>query len=345
MDLVALELCPICQLPIPVDQLERHASRCVGEGEGRACRFCGARVFFDDSAAHEQRCEKTYAASLKDQQLALQHARFEQLSQTDELVSQQQFQTLTGLNRLAKKQSDAALPKLQARFESKLGMKHSDLQQVLEYLRLRAPLVIHVNMEAYVDFFLKDTCYRNCFEVRAPTPGGRPLTLAELAGNVRAQWESRIFHQRYDASPAAERCKYGALSIFSHPQGVRAAHGYGTSYFVLRDDRVRLRTSFASCDTSSGAVKIGMCEHAAHVLAEYGDAELREIVAIAAGRIPYGDDSKSGIYKEIQIHGLVRFDRDIERLVVPARLRSNLPLRQKIELFCTHNKIRLEWVE
>jgi hypothetical protein len=150
----ASELCPICQLPILVSQLERHAARCVGEEEGCACRFCGARVFYDDAAAHEARCEQTYAASLKDQQLALQHARYEQLSQTDELVNQHQFQTLHLLNRIAKKQSDAAYPALCKRI-AKLGLPLSDLQQALEYLRLRAPLLIHVNIQAYIDYFLK----------------------------------------------------------------------------------------------------------------------------------------------------------------------------------------------
>jgi hypothetical protein len=193
-------------------------------------------------------------------------------------------------------------------------------------------------------FTPKDECYRNCFEVRAPMPGGRPLTSAEFAQNARAQWESRIFYTRYDASPAVERVKYGCMNICSHPNGVRAAHGYGTSYFVLRDDRVRLRTSFASCDTASGAVKIGMCEHAAHVLAEYSDVELREIADVATGRIPHGDTAKNTVYKEIQIAGLVRFDRDIERLVMPASLRADAALVSKLALFCARNKgVRLEW--
>lgn len=46
---------------------------------------------------------------------------------------------------------------------------------------------------------------------------------------------------------------------------------------LVKLKKVRLRTTFASMDTSSGAVKLSSCEHYGNVLHEYSDPELRAV--------------------------------------------------------------------
>jgi len=46
---------------------------------------------------------------------------------------------------------------------------------------------------------------------------------------------------------------------------------------LVKLKKVRLRTTFASMDTSSGAVKLSCCEHYGNVLHEYSDPELRAV--------------------------------------------------------------------
>lgn len=89
---------------------------------------------------------------------------------------------------------------------------------------------------------------------------------------------------------------------------------YGHSYFVLRN--IRLRTTFASCDTSYTNVKLAICEYYEHVLCEYTDNELKAICDVALKAKPYCDSSIINRYKEIQIHGDVKFSRDIAKVVV-----------------------------
>ena len=46
----------------------------------------------------------------------------------------------------------------------KLGYDQIEIGLFYEYFEKRAPFLIHVNMQRYVDFFLEDTNYRNLFE-------------------------------------------------------------------------------------------------------------------------------------------------------------------------------------
>jgi len=49
---------------------------------------------------------------------------------------------------------------------------------------------------------------------------------------------------------------------------------------------VRLRTTFASADTSYGSVKLSCCEHYGNVLNEYSDPELRAVSSCLATHFP-----------------------------------------------------------
>ena len=75
-----------------------------------------------------------------------------------------------------------------------------------------APILIHVNLQVHIDNFLKDTHYRNAFEIlykrnnyKMPAYGGR------------FSWEKRLFGSIYDKISYFERVKYGSffnLKIF-----------------------------------------------------------------------------------------------------------------------------------
>ena len=55
------------------------------------------------------------------------------------------------------------------------------------------------------------------------------------------------------------------------------------------------------------------CQHYAHVLNDYNDEELTDVIWVALGKYPAGKDSASiKRYKEVQIHGEVRFDKNVQ---------------------------------
>lgn len=61
--------------------------------------------------------------------------------------------------------------------------------------------------------------------------------------------------------------------------------------------KVRLRTTFASADTSCGGVKLSCCEHYSNVLVEYSDHELKAV----SNQKPfqYSDIRNTSLYHQI----------------------------------------------
>lgn len=233
----------------------------------------------------------------------------------------------------SKAKSKAQYPALKKR-TIRYGWKEDDLKRVIQYVRDEAPIIIHVHIEQLIHYFLNDTHYRNQFETNR--------SCGYLSHSTRMQWEKRMFHKIYDDSPGFERVKYGVLNMVNDPNGINSCLGYGTSHFVLKG--VRLRTSFADRDTSANCAKIASCEYYCHVLAKYKRNELIDLLDVAKNIRSDPKYHKSSTlhsynYKEVQIHGEVRFDTHIAAIRLSLHLRYdqfNLP---RIKEFATKNNI------
>lgn len=232
----------------------------------------------------------------------------------------------------SREESEKAKPVILQRILG-LGYADSVLDQVATYVKDQAPLIIHLNLDLVLTPMINDTQYRNLFETGRS--GGTNCTTS------RTQWENRMFNNIYDKATPNERVKYGVLNVVSDPYGIAVCAQYGDSYLLLKN--VRLRTSFASGDTSAD-VKIASCEYYFHVLTQYSDAELKEVIDISLGLKPYADNKVISIYKEVQYHGNIRLDRDVEALVVAKRHTRSDPIAQNIELFSQKHNIPLIWL-
>ena len=125
-----------------------------------------------------------------------------------------------------------------------------------------------------------------------------------------------MFGDAYASSPPFDKVKYGALNVTADMEGVRSAHLYGDSYLRLTT-AVRARATFASADSSSPGVRtvLATCEHYAHVLNAYPDADLAATIDVGCGRRATGWSSRLiTMYKEMQIHGPVELSRHVEAL-------------------------------
>ncbi len=194
-----------------------------------------------------------------------------------------------------------------------------------------------------------------------------------LSTSSRTQWENALFNKIYAKASGYERVKvssevaaanrrgktgpresllipllsvfllmqYGVLNIVQDPNGVIACRPYGDSYLLLRSDRVRLRTSFASKDTGGGTAQLASCEWYAHVLAEYSDPELADVVSVATKAKRCVSSARITSYKEVQYHGPLEFARDVEALVVNGRHASDKAMMKMAQEFCTNNNCNL----
>ena len=141
-----------------------------------------------------------------------------------------------------------------------------------------------------------------------------------------------MFGGRYDTHDT-DRPKYGNVNFLAHVKGDRAAAQYGSSYLLLRPD-VRARCTITSKDSSSADARLGTLEHCAHVLLHIVEMcpgrsrpDLVEVLlqlgnptrAGALGAIEARVEALRGLrldYTELQIHGVVQFDRDVTLIVV-----------------------------
>merc|ERR1712176_1453753 len=179
-----------------------------------------------------------------------------------------------------------------------------------------------------IDCFVKDDKYRTIFETN--TGGGSTNT------DLRRSWETRMWGDCYDGFDAL-RPKYGCMNLADDPQGDYQATQYGTSYFVLKNS-VRWRCSITSTDSSCPSVVLGSVGQCSSMLMTLNEKELSAAVT-HDGNPGAGRDLR--FYKEIQIHGEVRFAKDIERVVADASMDDDS--RTKVENFARMKGLKLEW--
>lgn len=143
-----------------------------------------------------------------------------------------------------------------------------------------------------IEAMARDGVYRSQFETGTSNGG-----LTAYEGGDRWRWESRLFDGRYDGAPGSERPVYGAWNRREDAYG--AAIRFGSAHVRLRPE-VTSRSTFCFRDSVMEPTDVGGPELLAR-LCEMADA---------AGF----DDLDECV--EAHVHGGVRFDRDVEAVVL-----------------------------
>eukprot|EP00928_Gymnodinium_smaydae_P052972 TRINITY_DN37084_c0_g1_i1.p1 TRINITY_DN37084_c0_g1~~TRINITY_DN37084_c0_g1_i1.p1 ORF type:complete len:616 (-),score=77.24 TRINITY_DN37084_c0_g1_i1:145-1992(-) len=225
---------------------------------------------------------------------------------------------LRHIRAIAQENHERALPYLQSRITS-LGFRAEDLTMVLLWIRDLAPIICHVDLDKCGDAFANDTHYRNQFETN--TSSGL------LKHQTRRKWERTLFGSAYEDACPFDRPKYGVQNTWNDYRGVMGCKQYGDSFVVLKD--VRLRSTCSAQDSGNLMCRrLAVLDFYAHVLLEYSDEELREVLHVASGNSEQVGDSAAvvaawGKYKEVQIHGPICLENNVRRLVVHERHRGD----------------------
>ncbi len=180
---------------------------------------------------------------------------------------------------------------------------------------------------------LSDGIYRSQFETQLSN-GSRTA----CPGGIRFEWEHRRFGGAYDDRPAVERPKYGALNLLAFADG--SAPRFGSCYICLRPS-VSLRTTFSYGDSVSNPRDIGTMKNLQsiwsamlHDILRNGHAlgvsqltiptllnRVRETLQLPLkARLQRQPGRALDDYVEAQIHGEIRFDRDVESVVADPSL-------------------------
>eukprot|EP01094_Clydonella_sp_ATCC50884_P024843 TRINITY_DN634_c0_g1_i1.p1 TRINITY_DN634_c0_g1~~TRINITY_DN634_c0_g1_i1.p1 ORF type:complete len:704 (-),score=224.31 TRINITY_DN634_c0_g1_i1:491-2602(-) len=231
------------RFPLADKQFEKHLGEC--RGRQIKCHVCLQSVFEMDLNEHLKKCatrdadESRAVAWEGEEKAAIGIIRTLLAGE----LTDRQLQAVVWVQENSERLSERAYPGLVTRFAS-LGWNETVLKRTLRYIRTDAPIIVHVNMDKCIEFFLSDTHYRNQFETN--TSNGT------LNQGIRKQWEDRLFNNIYKDSDGFERCKYGVLNVINDPNGVQCCSQYGDSYMVLKD--ARLRCTFSAKDSSCADV-------------------------------------------------------------------------------------------
>jgi hypothetical protein len=256
----------------------------------------------------------------------------------EDLLTPCQASALKHVQSVAAQLSNHAKPMLITRCQL-LGYSLKEVETTLRYIRLIAPIVVHLDLDMVLEPLSRDRYLRNQFETKTSKGNLDP------DHKSRILWEHNIFKGLYDTAQGYERPKYGSINITADPAGVYVCQQYGDSYLLMRN--IRFRTTFCSQDSSQSLTVNDMatCEHYAHVLNQYANIELGAIIEVANGRKEYlSSNLYVHTYKEAQMAGPIRLDRDIEALVVHPR-HAIVPGRvDKLALFARKNNCKLLWI-
>ncbi|MFG2308955.1 DUF3626 domain-containing protein [Streptomyces sp. NPDC048566] len=155
--------------------------------------------------------------------------------------------------------------------------------------------------------------YRSQF-VTGTSNGG----LTAHPGGDRWRWESRIFGGAYDHAAPGERPVYGALN--HRRDAVGGAPRFGSAHLRLTPETLA-RATFCYPDSSTDPSAFGVAQRFS--LFDPAEAD--------------GLDAVDG-HIEAQIHGPVRFDRDVEALVLDPSYRGTA-----VEAMARRLPCALEW--
>jgi len=157
-----------------------------------------------------------------------------------------------------------------------------------------------------IEAMVRDGGYRSQFETGTSNGG-----LTAHPGGDRWRWESRLFEGRYDAGPASARPVYGAWNRRNDPYG--GAIRFGSAYCRLRPEVVA-RSTFCFPDSVLEPVDVGGPELLPHL------CRMADVSGL--------DDLDECV--EAHVHGGVRFDTDVEAIVLDPCHRDG-PVREAAE--------------
>eukprot|EP01084_Bolivina_argentea_P136499 240396_1 len=214
------------------------------------------------------------------------------------------------------------------------GKYQSEIPQTLSamyhFLEWKVPIIIRIHIDQLIPKLLHDTHYRNLFEVGK----GNGCTNKD----TRTMHENIMFPNIYKPAKPKEKPKYGCLNIGMKSDGCNRAIQYGKAYFTLNDDTVRWRVSYTNTDSFSAKGKLGTLGNCQHLLDVLSDCELTELIDTAIYNKKGGINQRT--YREIQIHGPLLLDRDIESLHVPKNEKHYSKIYQE---FVRKNSCKLIW--
>lgn len=213
-----------------------------------------------------------------------------------ELLTSKQIEALERVNKSCRKKHDEVI--------KTLSKYNPDPNTFLIEKFQSIPLYINVPVR-HINDIANDTHYRNQFETKKSS--------GTLSRHSRSLWERKLFGYHLNDITDFERPKYGNIPI--NVPNVDKEHklnnitkGYGSIYFVLKDE-VKKRATFTCGDSHCLSM-----EHVSNFNYPSNAMYYNQIIYSSINTKGFYDEYR---YFELQIHGPVRLDTDVDILYYP----------------------------
>ncbi len=212
------------------------------------------------------------------------------------------------------------------------SLTKSKYMQKIQFMLDICPIQIHFS-NIFFSSYLIDTHYRNRFE------------LNNFMCVTRHRMESEMFGGIYDLLNPSQRVKYGMLNINPNcPTGDEGCSGYGINYFILKPS-VKNRCTLTIGDSFG---------YTPNKIYNFNNLTLllHENKSIIGNIETCYSEYKNGRwnttlpscqYIEAQIHGDIRFDRDIDTIVINKKDKIGLCI-EKVEQFAQKNNCKIKFI-
>lgn len=274
-----------------------------------------------------------------------------------------QIQALTHIHRRADRQRQRARDQL-AGLIKEAKLSEEALLTAINGLRRHAKVVLHFhpdritnNGETVARRMLADGVYRNQFETGISN--GSPTA---FPGGDRDAWERELFGGAFHVQGvrAHHRPKYGSLQLFPFSDG--PSPRFGSCYFVLHQDTLH-RSTFTYGDSHLKPDTVGTFDALEPVMAALlhdvhddgralgvGGLTIAGVLSHLAKEQPCDvvDPEHQPVgrvlddYIEVQVHGPIELEKDVERLVVDPAFRPTETGRL-LKAVCDRYGIVLQW--
>lgn len=194
--------------------------------------------------------------------------------------------------------------------------KKQYVETLLHYVEYECPMIIHFKLDK-LPIMMNDTHYRNGHETGC--------MYGTATTDIRRATETLMFSgaSNYLRCDAVKLPKYGVMDLYNQRSPLQSCSGYGKGIFILSSD-IRSRVTLTNGDSlnmtmlNMSNVMISTCDQAAHLLDSFKLEKLTRLLQCVKGKSLFRYQSLSLQYREIQIHGMVEFGKDIVELRVPA---------------------------
>jgi len=250
------------------------------------------------------------AQTVYDAMVALNNTKKSFLKFGDE-VNRDQVRAVNTLRGHARALSCTAMERVVAR----VGVKNA--AHIERYVADIAPIIIVFKPEEIYNMFERECHPSNAERVRADGP--------DTVAVVHAA-DSRNYLGMYDGVADQLRPKAAFLNLLNNPEGIRSiAKNLGDCYIELRDTVRQRCTCVTSTRTEKGetVVQSATLDHSAHVFADL--PQLDHVASIVSNVVPYADHMGE-ICMNVDVHGEVKYSRDVLQVVIPQKYRASIGL-------------------